>query len=287
MPDAGSAAELPARVGVVGGGQMGAGIAHAFLAAGSTVVVREASAAAAWAAEQRIRASLEKAAERHRLDRDLDDVLGGLVVTTDLVALADAELVIEAVPEDAALKVRVLTEVESVATGVVATNTSSLPVGELATALSEPARLLGLHFFNPVPLSSLVEIVVPDGAGPDLPARAAGWVRALGRTPVTVRDSPGFATSRLGVALALEAIRMVEQGVASARDIDVAMELGYQHQMGPLRTTDLVGLDVRLAIAEQLHDRLGPRFRPPQMLRDLVAAGHLGRKAGRGFYDWD
>jgi 3-hydroxybutyryl-CoA dehydrogenase len=287
MPEPMSTGELPARVGVVGGGQMGAGIAHAFLAAGSAVVVREASAAAARAAEQRVRASLEKAADRQRLDRDLDEVLGGLVVTTDLAALAGAELVIEAVPEDAALKARVLAELETVATGVVATNTSSLPVGELAAALSDPTRFLGLHFFNPVPLSSLVEIVVPEGAGPDLPARAAGWVRALGRTPVTVRDSPGFATSRLGVALAMEAIRMVEQGVASARDIDVAMELGYRHQMGPLRTTDLVGLDVRLAIAEQLHDRLGPRFEPPQMLRDLVNAGHLGRKTGRGFHDWD
>jgi 3-hydroxybutyryl-CoA dehydrogenase len=196
--------------------------------------------------------------------------------------------VIEAVPEDRALKIESLRRVEAVVprTAVIASNTSSISIDDLAAALEHPERFLGLHFFNPVPASSLIEVVVGGSTNQELVDDARAWTEALGKTPVVVADAPGFASSRLGVALALEAIRMLEEGIATAADIDAAMELGYRHPAGPLRTTDIVGLDVRLGIAEELHAKLGERFAPPQLLRDLVADGHLGRKTGRGFYEW-
>jgi 3-hydroxybutyryl-CoA dehydrogenase len=168
----------------------------------------------------------------------------------------------------------------------IATNTSSLSIDELAMALERPERFCGLHFFNPVPASELVEIVVGSRTSPSLVTEAGAWVSALGKTPIVVRDSPGFASSRLGVALGLEAVRMVAEGVASAEDIDTAMTLGYKHAVGPLRLTDLVGLDVRLGIAEYLASKLGERFEAPALLREMVARGELGRKTGRGFYEW-
>jgi 3-hydroxybutyryl-CoA dehydrogenase len=159
-------------------------------------------------------------------------------------------------------------------------------ITDLAAALENPRRVVGMHFFNPVPASLLVEIVRAPETADDVVNAALGWVHALGKSDVVVRDSPGFATSRLGVALGLEAIRMLEEGVADTESIDRAMELGYRHPMGPLRSTDLVGLDVRLAIAEHLHATLGARFEPPQLLRDKVANGDRGRKTGQGFYPW-
>ncbi|GAB3791408.1 3-hydroxyacyl-CoA dehydrogenase family protein [Nocardioides ungokensis] len=278
---------LPETVGVYGGGRMGAGIAHAFLVAGTAVTVVENDQAAADAARDRVTASLQRAEERGKLGGPLAGHLEQLLVTTDAGELAGAGLVVEAVPEDPALKVRVLAAVEAAAPeAVLATNTSSLSIDGIAAGLASPERFLGLHFFNPVPASDLVEIVVGSRTDSDLVAAAQGWVEALGKTAITVTDSPGFASSRLGVAIALEAMRMLEEGVASAADIDTAMTLGYRHPVGPLRTTDLVGLDVRLAIAEHLAREVGPRFEPPQILRDLVAAGKLGRKTGEGFYTW-
>lgn len=272
---------LPERIGVIGAGRMGAGIAHAFLLGGADVVVVESSDDAAAAGKERIDRSLAKSAERGLTEH------GTLTIATDWQALADCGLIIEAVPEDADLKAAVLTEIAAVAPGArLGTNTSSLSVTDLAKRLPNPAQLIGLHFFNPVPSSSLVEIVVAETTPDELTTAAQGWVAAIGKTAVTVKDSPGFASSRLGVAIALEAMRMVDEGVASAEDIDTAMELGYRHPVGPLKTTDFVGLDVRLAIAEHLERELGPRFAPPQVLRDKVAAGHLGRKTGQGFYDW-
>ncbi|MBT0770592.1 3-hydroxyacyl-CoA dehydrogenase family protein [Kineosporia sp. J2-2] len=276
---------VPERVGVYGGGRMGAGIAHVFLLAGARVTVVESDVQQVHGARARVHRSLAKAAERGV--PGVEEALGRLLVTTDPAALAGSGLVVEAVPERLELKTQVLLTAEKHAPGaVLATNTSSLPVGVLAAALARPERLVGLHFFNPVPVSALVEIVVADSTGAGLAARAREWVAALGRTAITVTDSPGFASSRLGVALALEAIRMLEQGVGTAEDIDTAMTLGYRHPAGPLRTTDIVGLDVRLAIAEHLAHELGPRFEPPLLLRDLVTQGHLGRKSGRGFYAW-
>ena len=278
---------LPEVVGVYGGGRMGAGIAHAFLVAGTAATIVENDDAAADAARDRVTASLQRAEERGKLGGPLADHLERLLVATDASALAGAGLVVEAVPEDPALKARVLAAVEAAAPeAVLATNTSSLSIDGLAGGLSSPGRFLGLHFFNPVPASDLVEIVVGSKTDPDLVTAAQGWVEALGKTAITVTDSPGFASSRLGVAIALEAMRMLEEGVASAADIDTAMTLGYRHPVGPLRTTDLVGLDVRLAIAEHLAREVGARFEPPQVLRDLVAAGRLGRKTGEGFYTW-
>jgi 3-hydroxybutyryl-CoA dehydrogenase len=278
---------VPTHVGVYGGGRMGGGIAHAFLLAGSDVTVVEADEAAAGAAEQRVHATLAKAAERTTLPAPLEEVRARLRVSADPSVLGACSLVVEAVPESVELKTAVLTRVEGVAPqAVLATNTSSLSVDRLAAPLARPERFVGLHFFNPVPASELVEIVVGTRTAPELVADARDWVTALGKTAITVADSPGFASSRLGVAIALEAMRMLESGVASAEDVDTAMTLGYKHPIGPLRTTDLVGLDVRLAIAEHLAQELGERFAPPAILRDKVAAGHLGRKSGQGFYGW-
>jgi 3-hydroxybutyryl-CoA dehydrogenase len=281
---------IPARVGVIGGGRMGAGIAQVLLAAGAHVAIVEAGGEAAEAARRRVSDGLEEAARRGKLDEQVAAVLDRLVLLDSGAELdPDTGLVVEAVPERADLKVEVLATAErAVGPGaVLATNTSSLSVTELAAALERPARFLGLHFFNPVPASKLVEVVVARETDPELVGTASGWVRALGRTAVVVKDSPGFASSRLGVLLGLEAIRMLEEGVADAEAIDTAMELGYRHPMGPLRSTDLVGLDVRLAIAEYLYRTLGERFAPPQLLRDKVAAGELGRKTGRGFHTYD
>jgi 3-hydroxybutyryl-CoA dehydrogenase len=274
-------AAVPEAVGVYGGGRMGGGIAHAFVIAGAAVIVVENDDASARAARERIDASLAKAAAKG------ERVAGAFDVVTDAAALAACELVIEAVPELLDLKHGVLRRIAAVApSAAIGSNTSSLSIDALADVLPDPSRLVGLHFFNPVPVSALVEVVVGRRTAPGLVEAARGWVAGLGRTPITVKDSPGFASSRLGVALALEAMRLLEEGVAAAADIDTAMTLGYRHPVGPLRTTDLVGLDVRLQIAEHLERELGPRFAPPRLLRDKVAAGELGRKTGQGFYTW-
>lgn len=279
---------VPKMVGVLGGGRMGAGIAHAFLVSGAHVTVVERDAAAAAAAHDRVAKSLAKAIEKAAVTEELGSLLSRFAVSTDAVDFGGAGLVVEAVPEDFNLKQEALLNVERNlgADAWIATNTSSLSVTRLAAALSRPERLCGLHFFNPVPTSTLVEVVLGPQSAPALADAANGWVRGLGKTPIVVHDAPGFASSRLGVALALEAMRMLEEGVASAQDIDAAMELGYRHASGPLRTTDIVGLDVRLGIAEYLHETLGERFAPPRILRDMVARGELGRKSGKGFYDY-
>ncbi len=279
---------VPTRVGVLGGGRMGAGIAHAFLLAGSRVSVVERDAAAADAARSRVRESLARSVERGATSVALADLEAALSTATDVAAFADAGLVIEAVPEERGLKTAALARVEAVLApdAILASNTSSISIDDLAATLGRPGRFLGLHFFNPVPASALVEVVVGGATDAAVAEAATGWMGALGKRAVVVADAPGFASSRLGVAIALEAIRMLEEGVASAADIDAAMELGYRHPSGPLRTTDIVGLDVRLGIAEELAAKLGDRFAPPQLLRDLVAEGRLGRKSGRGFYEW-
>ncbi|MCX5243504.1 3-hydroxyacyl-CoA dehydrogenase family protein [Streptomyces prunicolor] len=280
----------PAVVGVIGGGRMGAGIAQSFAAAGSSVTVVESGEAASAAALDRVATGLKRAAERGLLSEPAEQVLARVTMADAVDGLpADADLVVEAVPEDAGLKSRVLAAAERAvgATTVLATNTSSLSVTELAAVLTRPGRFLGMHFFNPVPASALVEIVVAPHTEAAAVSAALDWTHALGKKDVTVKDSPGFASSRLGLALGLEAIRMVEEGVAEPEAIDDAMSLGYKHPMGPLRLTDLVGLDVRLAIAEYLHSTLGERFAPPQLLRDKVARGELGRKTGQGFYAWN
>lgn len=287
-----SAAAPPPVVGVIGGGRMGAGIAQSFAAAGSRVAVVERDGSAGAAALERIAKGLRQATERETLalagPSDLD-VPDRVAVVSSVAELPhDTDLVVEAVPEDAALKAELLAAAEDVVHDgcVLASNTSSLSVTELAAALRRPGRFLGMHFFNPVPVSALVELVLTPDTTEATRSAAIRWTHALGKQDVVVQDSPGFASSRLGLTLGLEAIRMVEEGVADAEAIDTAMHLGYRHPMGPLRLTDVVGLDVRLAIAEHLHTTLGERFAPPRLLREKVARGELGRKSGQGFYRW-
>jgi 3-hydroxybutyryl-CoA dehydrogenase len=269
---------------VIGGGRMGAGIAHALLMTGARVTVIEPDARPA---EERIRKSVARSCEKLQADE------GPILARLSLLGAVEetgpgADLIIEAVPEQPRLKAAVLGAAEERAApgALIATNTSSLSIGELGSALRYPERFLGMHFFNPVPSSALVELVLGPDTAHDTLARAQAIVSALGKTSIVVRDSPGFATSRLGLALGLEAMRMLEEGVAAAEDIDQAMVLGYRHPMGPLRLTDMVGLDVRLAVAEHLSATLGPRFEPPRILRDKVTAGQLGVKTGQGFYEW-
>jgi 3-hydroxybutyryl-CoA dehydrogenase len=280
---------VPDRVGVLGGGRMGAGIAHAFLLAGAHVALVERNDTEAAAARERVLRAVDASITRGATSETRPELEARLVVGVDFGLFSDRELVVEAVPEVHALKVEALQKVEAQlsADAALASNTSSISIDDLADELERPARFLGLHFFNPVPASNLVELVIGGATSSELVADAQSWVTALGKTPITVSDAPGFASSRLGVALGLEAIRMLEDGVASASDIDAAMMLGYKHPVGPLKLTDLVGLDVRLGIAEYLHKQLGARFEPPALLRRLVAEGKLGRKTGQGFYRWD
>ncbi|MFI6496598.1 3-hydroxyacyl-CoA dehydrogenase family protein [Nonomuraea typhae] len=273
----------PPAVAVVGGGRMGSGIAQVFLLAGAEVTVQEPEAQAAHARIAKGLAVAEsKAREAGLAARALERL-------TMAPVPAGVDLVVEAVPEDPGLKADVLAEAQKRAgeQAVIASNTSSLSITELSAGLARPERLVGLHFFNPVPVQALVEIVVTRATPGEVLEAAKGWVELIGKTGVVVNDSPGFASSRLGVLLGLEAMRMVEEGVASPEDIDTAMELGYRHPMGPIKLGDLVGLDVRLAIAEYLHGKLGDRFEPPRILREKVAAGELGRKTGKGFYVWE
>lgn len=283
---AGTTGTTPKRCAVIGGGRMGSGIAHALLVAGAQVVVVDRTDQLT-AASERVTKAVQASVERGQL-ADSAPVLARLEVVSEIADVAEAELAIEAVFEDLELKsdtFRLLSDAVA-PEAFIASNTSSISIDQLAEAVSHPHRFIGLHFFNPVPASKLVEVVVGKRTSEDLTTRAEGWVRDWGKTPVTVKSSPGFASSRLGVALGLEAIRMVEEDVASPENIDAAMMLGYGHPMGPLKLTDLVGLDVRLDISRYLADQLGPRFTPPGLLIDMVGQGDLGRKTGRGFYDW-
>jgi 3-hydroxybutyryl-CoA dehydrogenase len=276
---------------VVGAGTMGHGIAHVAAQSGYTVHLYDVDAKSIAAGLARVRANLEKGIEKGKVTpADRDAALARLVAAPDLRrAAASADLVVEAVPERMDLKRQIFADVTATAPkhAVLASNTSSLSIAEIAAASGRPTRVVGMHFFNPVHLKPLLEIVRTDETAAEVIETAIAVGRKMGKDVIIVRDSPGFATSRLGIALGLEAMRMVEEGVASAADIDTAMEKGYGHAMGPLRTTDLVGLDVRLGIAEHL-DRCFPggRFSPPPLLRRMVADGKLGQKSGRGFYDW-
>lgn len=273
---------------VIGGGTMGAGIATNLLMTSTTVWIVESDPGAAETVRARVKDSLERVA-RKDASLNVRYALGHLVVETEHpVEHETVELVVEAVPENLELKRDILRVVEEHYRGevVFASNTSSLSITSMATALEYPERFIGMHFFNPVPVSELLEIVVGERTSGNTLEQARRWADALRKTPIVVHDAPGFASSRLGLALGLEAIRMVESGVASPHDIDTAMTLGYKHPMGPLRLTDLIGLDVRLAIAEHLAAELGPRFQPPELMRAMVDEGNLGKKSGQGFYEW-
>jgi 3-hydroxybutyryl-CoA dehydrogenase len=280
------------RVVVIGAGTMGHGIAQVAAMAGHAVTLVDTTDDLARGGLDRIRENLEGGVQRGKVLADVRDAtLERLSTSSNIAAAAaDADVAIEAVPERLELKTKIFAALidASPAHAMLGSNTSSLSITDLQDATASPGRIIGLHFFNPVHINSLVEIVRGKRTEPSVVDDALEFVRDLGKEPVLVNDSPGFATSRLGVLLGLEAMRMVEEGVAAAADIDRAMELGYRHPMGPLRLTDLVGLDVRLDIAEYLHEKLGAEaFRPPRILREMVAAGRLGRKSGEGFYRWD
>ena len=285
------AARPVGRIAVLGAGTMGQGIAQVAAAAGYAVVMRDISEGALARGLQSIERNLAKAIQLGKItEQEGGETRQRIRGTTELSEIRDADLVIEAAPENLNLKQSLLRETESLVDHdcIFATNTSSLSITEIAAASSRPAQVVGMHFFNPVHIMRLVEIVTAAQTSSEVTATAREVTRRMKKEPITVRDVPGFASSRLGVTLGLEAMRMLEEGVASAHDIDTAMELGYNHPMGPLRLTDLVGLDVRLNIAEYLHGKLGAEtFRPPDILRRLVSQGKLGKKSGEGFYKWN
>ncbi len=284
-----SAADV-ATVTVLGAGTMGHGIAHIAALAGFGTTLYDIDGTQLERARASIDKNLEKGVARGKVSsEDRTAALERLTLADDLgTAVAAADVVIEAAPERMDLKRSLFAELDQKAPprALLATNTSSLSVAEIAAAVADPARVVGMHFFNPVHIMKLVEVVAHAGSSDAAVGLARALGERMGKTPITVKDVPGFASSRLGLAVGLEAIRMVEAGVASAADIDTAMRLGYGYPMGPLELGDLVGLDVRLGIAEYLAAEIGPRFEPPALLRELVAAGRLGKKSGHGFYRW-
>ena len=267
---------------------MGIGIAHRFAARGSDVFIVDVDLETARAAVERVAATLTAAGDRGKLAVEqvqpaIDRI--GAAGTVDGLP-DDLDFIIEAVIEDVALKQGILAAAERRRPAVLASNTSSISIDELASVLEHPDRFAGMHFFNPVWAIHLVEVIRGSATSQATLDTIASAVDALGMEQAVINDAAGFATSRLGVLVGIEAIRMVEEGVGTPQDIDTAMRLGYRHPMGPLMLGDLVGLDVRLRIAEHLASVYGRRFEPPQLLRDMVERGHLGKKAGRGFYDW-
>lgn len=275
-------------VGVIGGGTMGVGIAYVSAVAGYDVHVAESDAARAAAMAQTIATTLDAAVARGKLDGRAREAAIARIrrvaaiedVPTDLAVL------VESVPERLDLKREVLTRAAARTPRLLATNTSAMSIDALAQSVADPSRFLGLHFFNPVWSLKLLEIVVGAATSDTALADARAFGSAIGKDIITVRDIPGFATSRLDFAASLEAMRMLEDGVASAEDIDRAAVLAYRHPVGPLRLSDIVGLDVRLEVARTLEAAHGPRFAPPAILSTMVAEGRLGEKSGRGFFDW-
>jgi 3-hydroxybutyryl-CoA dehydrogenase len=275
---------------VLGAGTMGHGIAQVLALSGIEARLYDIDAAAVERGLANVRANLEKGVAKGKVEASARDAaLKRLSGTTSLdEAAKGAQCVIEAVPEKLELKQKIFTDLgqRCGADVMLATNTSSLPITRIANVTPNPERVVGMHFFNPVHIMSLVEIVEAEKSAESFVQCALDLAVRLGKEPIRVKDSPGFASSRLGIAIGLEAIRMVEAGVASPKDIDKAMKLGYGFPMGPLELTDHVGLDVRLSIAEYLHKELGPRFEPPLLLREKVKKGELGKKSGKGFYEW-
>lgn len=277
-------------VAVLGAGTMGHGIAQVCAAAGYRVTMRDINDDALKKGNAGIASSLERMVQKGKIDAAKRDAIVASIRTTTVLADAvrDADIVVEAIPEKMEWKLETFREIDQHAKkdALLGTNTSSLSIGDIASAVKDPSRVIGLHFFNPVPVMELIEIVRGKATSDATVAGARAFSESLSKKSILVKDVPGFATSRLGVALGAEAIRMLEDGVASAEDIDLAMELGYRHPMGPLKLTDFVGLDVRLAILEHLTREVGPQFTPPKLLKSLVEAGKLGRKSGEGFYKY-
>jgi 3-hydroxybutyryl-CoA dehydrogenase len=291
MSTPGSGSKTIETIAVIGAGTMGHGIAQVAAGCGFRVILSDVDRDSLSRGIRNIEKNLAKGIQLGKLtEDDSDRTLHQIHGTTTLEDCAAADLVIEAAPEKLDLKREILhrLEVASDHPFIFASNTSSLSITEIARAAERPGDVVGMHFFNPVHIMRLIEIVVGKETSEVAVETAKEVGRQMRKEPIIVKDVPGFASSRLGVALGLEAMRMLEQGVASAEDIDKAMELGYNHPMGPLKLTDLVGLDVRLSIAEYLHRELGSEaFRPPEVLRRMVSEGKLGKKTGSGFYDWN
>jgi 3-hydroxybutyryl-CoA dehydrogenase len=275
---------------VIGAGTMGHGIAQVLAMSGLTTRLYDIDADAVERGLAKIRANLDKGVERGKVSLELrDQSVARLSGTTSMDELCEGvDVVVEAAPERIELKQAIFRDLGGRlgAEVLLATNTSSLPVQAVADVTAHPERVVGMHFFNPVHIMKLCEVVEAAASSEQAVVAAIELAQRMGKDPIRVKDSPGFASSRLGLVIGLEAMRMVESGVASAEDIDKAMTLGYGFPMGPLKLTDLVGLDVRLSIAEFLTKELGSTFEPPAILRELVARGDLGKKSGRGFYDW-
>ena len=274
---------------VVGSGTMGAGIAEVVAKAGLRVFLSDQTKELTEKGLHRIEKSLAKAVEKKKLqEEDRTNVLTRIHPLVSIDKAKEADVVIEAIPEKMTLKRPLFAEISRQRPdNLLASNTSSLSLTEIASVCAAPERVIGMHFFNPPPVMRLLELVKADQTSQGTVDRALAFAKTIDKEPILVRDVAGFASSRLGVVLAMEAIRMVESGVASAQDVDRAMELGYKHPMGPLKTTDLIGLDVRLNIAEHLAHSHGPHFEPPILLKEMVREGKLGKKTGHGFYRWE
>ena len=278
------------QIAIIGTGTMGRGIAYLSAVAGYETIIYDVDSAALDAARASIESTLRKGVEKGKV---AEAIAGEAIERVQLAnelepAVRTADLIIEAVPEDPDLKKNLFSQADLFCgeETILASNTSSISITKLASAVERRDRFVGLHFFNPPHAMKLIEIVRGERTSDHTIEQAREVAERMGKQPIVVRDIPGFATSRLGIAIGLEAMRMLEDGVASAEDIDRAMELGYNHPMGPLRLSDVVGLDVRLGIADYLASTLGPRFEPPELLRRMVREGKLGRKSGRGFYEW-
>lgn len=273
---------------VIGGGTMGVGIAYVFAVAGWQVYVVEPDDVRTQSMFDTLETTAQGGLKRGKLTPE--QVVQATIGIQRLRSVGDMprllDLVIESIPERLDLKLKVLAQIEQYQPRLIATNTSALSINQLAQALADPRHFLGMHFFNPVWSLPMVELVRGESTHDDALVMAREFSQSIGKTTITVKDVPGFATSRLDLIASLEAMRMLEDGVASAADIDLAMVTAYRHPMGPLRLSDIVGLDVRLDIARHLSSALGPRYAPPRILEDMVSRGQLGQKSGKGFFEW-
>jgi len=279
------------RVAVIGGGLMGSGIAEAVARAGVPVTVRDVDEVALGAARERVEKSLARALQGGKLsEQEGEGVRGRIAYVSELGELAEADLVIEAVPENAELKVGILAQVSGIVSerALIASNTSSIPIAQLAAGVRHPERVLGLHFFSPVPVMPLVEVVLSLDTSEQTVAAASEFAAAIGKKAIVTKDRSGFIVNMLLVPYLMAAVRMYEEGFATAEDIDEGMKLGCGHPMGPLTLSDFIGLDVLYAIGDSLHEEFKrTEYAPPPLLKRMVASGRIGRKAGRGFYEYD